>query len=296
MQDQLDAVRENIFPGAHAAIADWASFPWHRDRNNRIDSHQPHSSQALAIDVFGTVAAHASRDAVMAALAADLGIPGAGPWSIEFEWTDPDHLLGEPRPTQVDVMAAGRAAAIAFECKFTEPGGGCSQPSPLRSGVNGGVRQCNGAYETQINVVNGIEARCALSAKGIRYWEHIPLIFDLDPTSDYRPCPFAGDAFQWMRNSLLADRIGKTRGLATRVVAAFADAPTFPTAKKAKSGQLGLPVIRAEAAIIPLSYQTIAAKAWAVSGDRLFEDLSTWIERKISGALSRGKERRPHAQ
>lgn len=286
MQDQIDAVRENIFPGAHGAIADWSRFPWHRDRSNRIDSHQPHSSQALAIDVFGTVAAHAARDAVMAALASDLVIPGAGPWSIEFEWTDPDHLLGEPRPTQVDVMATGPASAIVFECKFTEPGGGCSQPSPLRSGANRGVRQCSGAYEMQTNAVNGIAARCALSAKGIRYWDHIPTIFGLDPALDHRPCPFAGEAFQWMRNTLLADRLGKSRKLATRVVAAFADGPGFPTARKAKIGQLGLPVIQADAAITPLSYQSIAAKAHAVSGDPLFEELSGWIERKVAAALS----------
>jgi len=50
-------VQENIFPGAHDAI--WQAFPWHKGAGS------PHSSQALAISVFGTIAVHPSRQVLI---------------------------------------------------------------------------------------------------------------------------------------------------------------------------------------------------------------------------------------
>jgi hypothetical protein len=55
------AIRMNIFPGARPAIADWTDFRWH-STSAGVDSHQPNSSQALAIDVFGTLAVSPDRD------------------------------------------------------------------------------------------------------------------------------------------------------------------------------------------------------------------------------------------
>ena len=49
----LSSVRKNIFPGAHDAV--WGAFPWH------AGAASPHSSQALAVSVFGTIATHRSK-------------------------------------------------------------------------------------------------------------------------------------------------------------------------------------------------------------------------------------------
>ena len=48
-----------------------------------------------------------------------------------------------------------------------------------------------------------------MSAKGIRYWKHIPLYFDLDKDRDSKPCPFAGPAYQYMRNVLVAAQLAR---------------------------------------------------------------------------------------
>jgi hypothetical protein len=102
MESTLEEIKRNLFPGAHAAICDWNTFPWHLDRYGNIDTHKKQSSQALAIDVFGTIKVSGERDRVLGALARKCGLPADGPWSVTLEWTDPDNLLKEPRPTQVD--------------------------------------------------------------------------------------------------------------------------------------------------------------------------------------------------
>ncbi|MBX5242020.1 hypothetical protein HJC00_27705 [Rhizobium sp. NLR22b] len=161
MISDLQAVRENLFPASHGAIHDWEQFPWHRDRTNRIEAHKGHSSQAIAIDVFGTIKMSRDRDRIFDAIAARVGVAPGGPWAITLEWTDSDRLLGEPRPTQVDALAVGAMAALVIECKFTKPGGQCSQTALSRSGE----RQCNGSYADQINPSNGLRARCVIVQK-----------------------------------------------------------------------------------------------------------------------------------
>jgi len=49
--------------------------------------------------------------------------------------------------------------------------------NPPSVGAQAGVRQCNGNYEMQTNPVNEEKARCALTGKGIRYWELIPGVY-----------------------------------------------------------------------------------------------------------------------
>jgi hypothetical protein len=65
-------LRDNIFPAARAAIEDWNAFPWH------MHASSPKSSQALAIDVFGTIKNSSARDAILGALARELGVPDDG--------------------------------------------------------------------------------------------------------------------------------------------------------------------------------------------------------------------------
>jgi len=110
MNSDFQAVRENLFPASHGAIEDWEAFPWHRDRTNRIHAHKAHSSQAIAIDVFGTIKMSRDRDRTFDAIAGGVGVAPGGPWTITLEWTDTDRLLGEPRPTQVDALAVGSMA------------------------------------------------------------------------------------------------------------------------------------------------------------------------------------------
>jgi hypothetical protein len=45
-------LERNIFHAAHQACDPWDQFLWHTSRG-AIDTHGPHASQALAIDVFG---------------------------------------------------------------------------------------------------------------------------------------------------------------------------------------------------------------------------------------------------
>jgi hypothetical protein len=249
-----------------------------------IQAHKPRSSQALAIDVFGTIKASSERDRVLTALAQRCGLPGDGPWILELEWTVPDGLLGEPRPTQVDAIAFGKAAILVIECKFAESGGTCSQPTPIRKGPYRGQRQCSGDYALQTNPVSGIASSCTLSGKGVRYWESIPRIFGIDASAEYHPCPFKGEAYQWMRNVVLAEKLAATRGVASVVIAAYADGDNLPTAKKARVGVLGHPASSGARLVIPFSYQVIIALARSIAvNPNEWDALAGWVERKIIG-------------
>jgi hypothetical protein len=285
LQD-LAAVRANVFAQAHPAVADWLGFNWHRDRANRIQAHKVHSSQALALDVFGTIAVSEDRDRVIAGLADLVGLPTEGPWTLSFEWRDPDQLLNEPRPTQVDVLAESPTAFLLIECKFTEPGGRCSQIARLRRGRAKGNPQCNGRYEPQINPENGTHARCALTGKGIRYWEIIGEIFDLDPMASYNPCPFRGDAYQWMRNLALAAALNQHWRKKAALIVAYAANGKFPTSSKAQD-LFWLPRLKPSAPPLrTISYQEIASLAARVSNRAVWRELEAWVDRKTNAAAS----------
>jgi len=204
----IRAVQENIFSGAHDAI--WQAFPWHKG------AASPRSSQALAVSVFGTVAVHPSRQVLIdEALRLMFGWDpqNDGEWRVNLERTLPTSLLHEPRPTQADVLLESETGVVLLECKFTEVGGGsCSQTKPLSSGKHKGLIQCDGNYRQQTNPVNGKTARCALFAKDIHYWKYIPRYFDLGKDKDYDPCPFAGSAYQYMRNVLAAAQLARQKG------------------------------------------------------------------------------------
>jgi hypothetical protein len=227
-------IENNLFPPARPAVEPWDKFPWHLDRSNLCDTWKIHSSQALAIDVFGTlmILAQPSRDAIFDSICKKLNVPPGGPWQVHLEWLDPKNLLKEPRPTQVDAVAVGRFTFILFEVKFTErQAGSCSQTMRL---ARVGQAQCNGNFELQVNPANQISNRCALTGKGIRYWEIIPQIFRLDSGDDSRPCPFAGQEYQWMRNLVLTRAIAE----ATHKSSAFAIAymgPNLPISDYLKS-------------------------------------------------------------
>jgi hypothetical protein len=201
---------------------------------------------------------------------------------------DPDNLLREPRRTQVDTFARSPRTVLVFECKFTESGGPCTQPDRISRGAHAGLRQCSGDYVMQVNPVNGVTARCALTGKNIAYWESIPQIFGLEATRDYNPCPFRGDSYQWMRNVVLAHRLAVASSSAHAVIAAYADADCFATAQKVAIGPLGhAPRTRANV-VFPMSYQSIVHLALSVSDNPTeWMSLARWVERKIADVQTR---------
>ncbi len=186
----------------------------------------------------------------------------------------------------VDAIAFGKRSLIVIECKFSEPGSGCSQPNLIAQGAHKGLRQCSGEYKSQTNPVNTKTGRCALTEKGIRYWETIPQIFGVAADQDCIPCPFKGEAFQWMRNVVLAERLAKDRGVFGTVIAAFADGDSFPTAKKVRAGILGHAPATGARLIIPLSYDSIVALAQSLSDEQNdWIDLAIWVKRKIESVV-----------
>ena len=106
--------------------------------------------------------------------------------------------LNEPRPTEVDVLLSRSDQQVAIECKFLEDEfGTCSRtdkntyPDPRK--------HCDGNYRFQ----NGRRHRCALTEIGVRYWEHLPRLFNWPSKRDHEPCPF-GATYQLARNALAA--------------------------------------------------------------------------------------------
>ncbi|MEQ9813320.1 MAG: hypothetical protein RLO50_11105 [Azospirillaceae bacterium] len=173
-----------------------------------IAPHQRHrhftslrSSQALAQSVFANIAA-AGRLDLLANVTAECGRSAFSTdhegWTLEFEH-DVD-LLGEPRPTSIDVLLARNDRRVAVECKFTEAEfGTCSRPR-LRPGDPGyPEKYCDGSYRRQ----ESRKERCALTSIGVRYWEHLPRLFAWSADRDHDPCPF-GTVYQLARNALAA--------------------------------------------------------------------------------------------
>lgn len=284
--DQLKKLKANILPAAWNAVEPIDAFPWHLDRHGVCDTQKPHSSQALAIDVFGTVKLSANSDALMDAVAKSLDLETGAPWEINLEWLDPHNHMREKRRTQVDVMAQNAKSLIFFECKFTEGDGGvCSQPDKKRL-------QCNGNYEEQSNPLNGIRAKCALTGKAIRYWEIVPRVLNYDSATEYRPCPFRDGCFQWMRNLTVCSEVARENGLKPAFVLVYADGSGFSMADKVKSPkwmEFTDKIKRDGITFREFSYQDLLKRFEAtlsgIETERVkFADLTGWVERKIQAA------------
>jgi hypothetical protein len=289
-------VEANLFPQALPAVEPWDEFPWHLDSSGQCDTHKRHSSQALSIDVFGTLitASQKDRDAALDRLAERFGLPTGGPWTIKVEWTDPANLMREPRKSQIDAVGRSPKCLIFFECKFTEgDGGSCSQTKALPSGANKGMVQCNGRHEAQINPVTKSTARCSLTGKGIRYWEVIPELFVYRNDADYNPCPFAGPWFQWMRNLTCCWLIAREEHLTPAFVLTYADGPGLPMAEKIagkKSAEWTAFTSRLRPGAMsfqPISFKQLVAVAEQavadIAGDvQVWQDLNRWVQQKIN--------------
>ena len=222
-------------------------------------------------------------------------VPGAGvlvvEWIVGRTFTEadvrnPDNLLGERQPSQIDAVARSAENLIFFECKFTEQSAGaCTQPNLRR-----GVRQCNNNYELQTNPINNKTARCALTAKGIRYWEHIPEIFTFGADQDHTPCPFAGSWYQWMRNLVQCSAVARHYNLRPAFVVVYADG-LFAVAKEIRlpAWQRFLSTLRPRhLPLATLSYQELVALAKQNSAPQqmaTWQALDEWVNRKIKSVI-----------
>jgi hypothetical protein len=294
---QWGTILANLFEGAHAAVEGPNTFRWHSAAGEHCDTWKEHSSQALAIDVFGTLKVSEDRDAVLDRLAAQLGLPAGGPWEVTLEWHDPDNLLHEKQPTWVDAVAQSPQTIIFFECKFTEnDGGSCSQMHMVRTGKQKGQRPCTGSYMWQTNPANGREARCILTTKGMRYWDVIPQVFDYDAGASYLECPFRGSWFQWMRNLTVCAAVAQHTGLKPAMVVVYADAPGLAMAARVKSsdwerltGRLQRGVIAFQA----MSFQSLTALARkTVPRNTTLAEMDVWVNGKINRVSQQLMERR----
>lgn len=235
--DEAKAVEQNLFSLVRDIVNEQPNFPWHRDKSGTVTASRVVSSQALAIDLFATIARLTSRDKIMNEWLNDLSLAMNGHWSITLEELVPKMLLNEPRSTQIDAVAKSNNGIVLFECKFTEPDGGtCSQPQVLRKGRHKGFRQCDGNYAHQVNPVNQVKSQCALTGKGIRYWEVVPEIINVSPLVDHHPCPFAGGWYQWMRNLVAARVVGQHHNRPSAFVVVYADGK-YPMADKVKHAE-----------------------------------------------------------
>jgi hypothetical protein len=288
--DQLLAIECNLFAAARGLVRERAGFPWHQDDKGNFTASSQQSSQAVAVDVFETVKRLPSRNRIVGAWAELLGLPAAPTdnWELMLEYRVPRALLGEPRESQIDVLAKSTSGIIVFECKFTEAdGGGCSQVAELGIGAHEGMRQCNGNYEEQVNPANGKRARCALTAKGVRYWDLIPDVMNIDAKVDHTPCPVAGGSYQWMRNLVAARALSQGAAVPAAFSLVYADGP-FPIAKKLRDLQwkkrLSDSVTGRAVHLEAVSYQELirlARDAASAEDRKILEDLREWVQIKF---------------
>lgn len=298
----IEKLKSNIFPAAWPAVEPWRKFPWDRGRYG-IRTWVPHSSQALAIDVFGTIKTCKVRDLVLNALADHIGIPRSGRWTVHLEWIDPFNQLREKRRTQIDCVLKNDASVIFVECKFTEKeGGSCSRPRPSRE--QNGAAQCNGNYERQTDPIRyslfdyyGIapyDANCSLTREGILYWDWMGRVLRYNAADTYRPCPFAGSMYQWMRNLVLCHIVAARNRLEPAFMIAFAGASGLAISDALNTGALRgqiESVLLERVEFHPLSYQEIVQVALTACADlpietRIWRDLDLWVQRKIRHAVA----------
>jgi hypothetical protein len=288
---EADAIRSNLFPSARHIVDVLPARKWHRDRAKNVTASRNNSSQALALDVFVTINGLKSRTDIAEAWTRHLAIPSMGIIDIEPEAEIPTTLLHEPRCTQVDVVLHGTSATSLVECKFTESDGGhCSQTvkRELKSGSS--AAQCNGRYEPQRNPINDKVGSCALTAKGVKYWTWIPRVLKIDPNVEHRPCPFAGGAYQWMRNLVAARAMMGVSNLPHSFIIVYA-AGAFPVARKLDTPEWKSFVnqLTGEVPIQTISFQSLlsVAKSAATMDDlSILDDLSGWVEQKVRRAAS----------
>ena len=163
--------------------------------------HSLKSSQALTQSVFGAVRAF-DLLYLLQNVSAECGRPAffedLHDATLDFEYEV--DCLGEPRPTNIDVLLSTSGKSVAIECKFTEREfSSCSRPRLRPDDKTYDEQHCDGNYRLQRGRLN----RCALTEIGVRYWDYLPRLFTWEKGIDLAPCPFK-DVYQLARNALAA--------------------------------------------------------------------------------------------
>jgi hypothetical protein len=126
-------------------------------------------------------------------------------------------------------------------------------------------------------------------------------VLNLDPTRDYRPCPFAGGWYQWMRNLVAARAMGRARALSSAFVVTYTDG-SCPIARKVTTDDWARLTALAEGRAVPLrttSYQRLQTLATSAAAERdrpVLDALRLWIERKATAVAGKtgGCSGQPH--
>jgi hypothetical protein len=137
----------------------------------------------------------------------------------------------------------------------------------------------------QTNPYNGLTGRCALASKGIRYWELIPEIFNIRSDVDHQLCPFAGPWYQWMRILAICTAVAHHEELQAAVAVVYVDRKGLAMARKDWAPLRA--ALRRDAAVSfhTLTFQRVLAMAaQSAPDDRVWSDLTEWVEKKISKA------------
>jgi hypothetical protein len=210
-----------VFESARPHVADWPPSLWHSE------VHQPHSSQALCVSVWGTIAMHPDRADILQRVLSTAGLTLGAPAGANVRCeAGAEHELaallnetgGNATPTCVDALVEWRDGTVAIESKFTESSFGSCGQLRERVDVPPGApdnRQklgpaCTGRYGRGSDLKTRTNAPCRLATwDGDRaprlYWDIAWELFKPEVlVPDGRACPFAGPSFQLMRNLALA--------------------------------------------------------------------------------------------
>ncbi len=276
--DKIMSIKNNLFYRSRDAISDFYSFPWHQYKG-KIDTDKINSSQALGIDFWGCLKLSRYKTELINMLFNKDNYD----WELEFEYSDRS-LLSEKISTQIDVLITSKNNILVIESKFFENDGGkCSQIK----GKNG-ISQCNGKYEIQINPINNIESRCALSGKGIKYWDYIDKLTYYNKDNDYNPCPFKNGEYQWMRNICFTEALTKTKQFKAESYLVYLKSDKCPISKKVDNdtflGELK-GKIKDKNALKPISYNELILKCISfldidIVEKNIWVELERWITNK----------------
>ncbi|HEY3382630.1 MAG TPA: hypothetical protein VGK32_12725 [Vicinamibacterales bacterium] len=163
------------------------------------------SSQALALSIFGNLKILGHSDVLEAVASDGNGGPAFGPGPILANSIVLEHdakLPGERTSTSIDVLIAGDST-VCVECKLTESEVGRCSRALLPPASD---RHCGGQ-----NPLNATGLRCPLADLGVKYWEEVPTVVNINKWHGRRDCPMC-EPYQLIRNILAANRPGCSRG------------------------------------------------------------------------------------
>lgn len=276
---KIKSIKKNLFYRSINSIDDYFNFDWH-NYNGNIDTDKINSSQALAIDFWGCLKLSPYKNQLINIFFDK----NNDDWEIKYEYVDKS-ILSEKRPTQIDVIVESETCAIIIESKFTEQdGGGCSQTNKTKQGFY----QCNGKYEEQINPINNIKSKCALTGKGIKYWDYIDILTDFRKGKSYNPCPFNGGEYQWMRNICFAEAYANIKHKKNECFLVYYKSEKCSISKKVDNkiylGKLK-GKIKNPKSFLPISYNQLLEKAILyldcdIGERQVWVDLQKWIKDK----------------